>query len=186
MKQLIGILLFIVIVTSMTSCFNTSVPKPDKLIPKDKFVKIMVDIYLMQSVNIEPLNLKNQKKDTSKIGLKNLINLKNDTSKIGMKNLKDQKKDISKHGMKILTTQTMDTSKIGLKKLKEIKKITSTDLYYSVLKKYSVADTVFVRSLIYYSSIPKEYEKMHVQIMAILNESELQFKPKDKLNMEKK
>ena len=141
MKQLIGILLFMVIVTSMTSCFNTSVQKPDKLIPKDKFVKMMVDIYLMQGVNINPLNLKDIKKDTSKIGLKNL---------------------------------------------KVINKISSTDLYYSVLKKYSVADTVFVRSLIYYSSIPKEYEKMHVQIMDILNESELQFKPKDKLNMEKK
>jgi len=141
MKQLIGILLFMVIVTSMTSCFNTSVPKPDKLIPKDKFVKMMVDIYLMQGVNVNPLNLKDIKKDTSKIGLKNL---------------------------------------------KVISKITSTDLYYSVLKKYSVADTVFVRSLIYYSSVPKEYEKMHVQIMDILNESELQFKPKDKLNMEKK
>lgn len=141
MKQLIGILLFMVIVTSMTSCFNTSVTKPDKLIPKDKFVKMMVDVYLMQGVNVNPLNLKDIKKDTSRIGLKNL---------------------------------------------KVINKITSTDLYYSVLKKYSVADTVFVRSLIYYSSVPKEYEKMHVQIMDILNESELQFKPKDKLNMEKK
>ena len=141
MKQLIGILLFMGIVTGMTSCFNTSVPKPDKLIPKDKFVKMMVDVYLMQGININPLNLKDIKKDASKI---------------------------------------------GLPKLKVINKITSTDLYYSVLKKYSVADTVFIRSLIYYSSIPKEYEKMHVQIMDILNESELQFKPKDKLNMEKK
>jgi hypothetical protein len=159
------------IVTGMTSCFNTSVPKPDKLIPKDKFVKIMVDIYLMQGVNVESLNPKSQKKDISKIDLKTLTNPKRDTSEIGRK---------------ILTAQRKDTVKIDLKRLKVIKKITSTDLYYSVLKKYSVADTVFIRSLIYYSSIPKEYEKMHVEIMDILNKSELQFKPKDKLNMEKK
>ena len=69
---------------------------------------------------------------------------------------------------------------------KELRKITQTDLYYSVLKKYSVADTVFIRSLIYYSSFPKEYEKMHVQIMDILNQSELQVKPQEKLDLETK
>lgn len=69
--------------------------------------------------------------------------------------------------------------------VKKLKNVTQTDLYYSVLKKYSVADTVFVRSLIYYSSFPREYEKMHLQIMNILNESELQYKPKDKLNVGK-
>lgn len=68
--------------------------------------------------------------------------------------------------------------------VKELQKVTQTDLYYSVLKKYSVADTVFIRSLIYYSSFPKEYEKMHVQIMDILNESELQLKPQKKLDLE--
>jgi len=61
-----------------------------------------------------------------------------------------------------------------------------TDLYYSVLKKYKVADTVFIRSLIYYSSFPKEYEKMHLEIMNNLKESELQFKPKEKLDGEPK
>ncbi len=67
-----------------------------------------------------------------------------------------------------------------------IKKITQTDLYYSVLKKYEVPDTVFVRSLIYYASFPKEYEKMHEQIMNVLKESELQFKPQDKLDVQPK
>jgi hypothetical protein len=126
MKQLIGILLFTAFLTSFQSCYNTSVPKPDKLIKKDKFVKIMVDIYLSQGIKNDQL---------------------------------DVKKDVKKR-----------------------KQITKTDLYFSILKKYSVADTVFIRSLIYYSSFPKEYEKMHVQIMDILNESELQFKPKEKLN----
>jgi len=72
------------------------------------------------------------------------------------------------------------------KKDSVVKKITQTDLYYSVLKKYDVPDTVFIRSLIYYSSFPKEYEKLHVQIMDILKESELQYKPSEKLETGKK
>jgi hypothetical protein len=110
----------------MTSCYNTTLPKPDKLIPKDQFVKMMVDVYLIQ-------------------GLSN-----------------------------------------GMLNVKEVKKLKSTDLYYSVLKKYGVADTIFIRSLIYYSSFPKEYEKMHLQIIDILNESELQFKPQQKLDLKVK
>ncbi len=125
MKQLIGILLFAAFILGLSSCFVTSVPKPDKLIPKDKFMKMMVDVYLVQGINTGPANVK------------------------------------------------------------ELEKVTQTDLYYSVLKKYSVADTVFIRSLIYYSSFPREYEKMHLQIMNVLNESELQFKPKDKLDVGK-
>jgi len=62
------------------------------------------------------------------------------------------------------------------------KKLTQTDLYYSVLKKYDVPDIVFIRSLIYYSSYPKEYEKMHIQIMDQLKEAELQYKPKENLD----
>lgn len=123
MKQFIGILLFAAFLSGLSSCFNTSINKPDKLIPKDKFVKMMVDVYLISGINTD------------------------------------------------------------IRNPRALQKVSSTDLYYSVLKKYSVADTVFVRSLIYYSSFPKEYEKMHVQIMNILNESELQFKPKDKLKI---
>lgn len=124
MKQWIGIVLFMIFVTSMTSCYNTTLQKPDELIPKAKFVKMMVDVYMVQAIDMN----------------------------------------------------TQD--------VKELQKVTQTDLYYSVLKKYSVADTVFIRSLIYYSSFPKEYEKMHVQIMDILNESELQLKPQKKLDLE--
>jgi hypothetical protein len=124
MKQFIGILLFVAVLTGLSSCYNTSIPKPDKLIPKNKFEKMMVDIYLIQGMST------------------------------------------------------------GINGKKDLKKINSTDLYYSVLKKYSVPDTVFIRSLIYYSSFPKDFEKMHVQIMNTLNESESQFKPKDKLKVE--
>jgi len=128
MKQWIGSLLFMVFVTSINSCYNTTLPKPDNLIKRDKFVKMMVDVYMVQGLD----------------------------------------KGSQPQGEK------------------ELRKITQTDLYYSVLKKYSVADTVFIRSLIYYSSFPKEYEKMHVQIMDILNQSELQFKPQEKLDLEPK
>lgn len=122
MKHLIGIVLFAAILSGLSSCYSTSIEKPDKLIKKDKFVKMMVDIYLVQGINV------------------------------------DQKID-SIH-----------------------KKLTQTDLYFSVLKKYDVPDTVFIRSLIYYTSFPKDYEKMHLQMMDILKESELQFKPKGKLD----
>jgi hypothetical protein len=123
MKQKIGALLVVALVWGMTSCYTTSVPKPEKLIDKDKFIKIMVDMYLTQAIN---------------------------------------------------TTSVPEDS---------VKTITSTDLYFSVLSKHEVADSVFVRSLIYYSSFPKEYEKMHAKMMNILNEAELQFKPKEKLDM---
>jgi hypothetical protein len=124
MKQFIGIMLFTAFLSGFTSCHNVTIKKPDNLIKRDKFVKMMVDIYLIQGMND------------------------------------------------------------GGNKLKVLKRVKPTDLYYSVLKKYSVADTVFVRSLIYYSSFPKEYEKMHTEIMTILNESEQQFKPKEKLTTE--
>lgn len=126
MKQFIGILLFAAILSGLSSCYSTSIEKPDRLIKKEKFVKMMVDMYLVQG------------------------------------------KDMN------------------FNEADSLKKITQTDLYFSVLKKYDVPDTVFVRSLLYYSSSPKEYEKLHVQIVNILNESEQQFKPKEKLNTDTK
>ena len=122
MKQFIVILLFAAMLSGLSSCYNTSIEKPDKLIKKDKFVKMMVDIYLVQGIHLD---------------------LKVDSIR---------------------------------------KKLTQTDLYYCVLKKYDVPDTVFIRSLIYYSSYPKEYEKMHIQIMDQLKEAELQYKPKENLD----
>jgi len=123
MKQFIGIVLFAAILSGLSSCSGTSIRKPDNLISKDEFVKIMVDVYLIQGINLEA-----GKPDS-------------------------------------------------------LKKITQTDLYFSVLKKYDIPDTVFVRSLIYYSSFPKDYEKIHTQIMNILKEKEQQFKPTEKLNV---
>ncbi|MFA5326565.1 MAG: DUF4296 domain-containing protein [Prolixibacteraceae bacterium] len=122
MKQFIGILLFAASLAGLSSCYNTSIPKPDELIPKDKFEKMMVDMYIVQGLTI------------------------------------------------------------GYTKPEALKKVTSTDLYFSVLKKYDVVDTVFIRSLIYYSSFPKDYEKMQLSIMNTLKKSEQMFKPKEKLN----
>lgn len=126
MKQITLIILFAALTLGMTGCFDAAIPKPEQLIPRDKFVKMMVDVYLVQSIQNVALGEK------------------------------------------------------------DLKKISQTDLYHSVLKKYSVPDTVFVRSLIYYSSFPKDYEKMHVQIMDLLNESALQFKPQGKMNLNHK
>jgi hypothetical protein len=121
MKQFIGILLLAFAFSGITSCNRHSIEKPDQLISKSTFVKMMADMYLIQSIKIDA--------------------------------------DVKPNS----------------------KKITQTQLYFSVLKKYSVADTVFVRSLLYYSSFPKEYEKMHVEIMDILNQKQDQFHPANQL-----
>lgn len=111
-----------IIIYVFTSCLNTSMPKPKDLIPKSKFEKIMIDVYLVQGYN-----------------------------------------------------QTGE-------KPENLKKITQTDLYFSVLKKHNVADTTFINSLIYYSGFIKDFEKMHASIMKKLQENEQQFKPVEKLN----
>lgn len=53
-----------------------------------------------------------------------------------------------------------------------IKKYSDTDLYHSILKKYDVADTIFEKSLIYYASLPKEFEKMYSKALSKLNAQE--------------
>jgi hypothetical protein len=124
MKQIRTVLSLVFLFSGMFSCTHNTIEKPDQLIGKDKFVKMLTDIYIIQGMNLDVDNPQDS-----------------------------------------------------------IKKITQTDLYYSILKKYSVADTVFIRSLIYYSSFPKNYEKMHVEIINKLNESQEQFKPKERLQI---
>ncbi|HCR90955.1 MAG TPA: hypothetical protein DIW50_10960 [Prolixibacteraceae bacterium] len=62
-------------------------------------------------------------------------------------------------------------------------KLSSTDLYYSVLAKYNVPDSVFVRSVIYYSSHPKEYDKMYNDVINILKEMEEETAKPQELNI---
>lgn len=125
MKHFIGILVIAVFCAGFYSCSKTTIRKPDKLIPKDKFEKMLIDVYMAQGIS------------------------------------------------------SLETKK------PELEKLSSTDLYYSVLKKYEVADTVFIRSLIYYSSFPKEFEKTQNRIMDYLNQSEQDFHPNDILKMNK-
>jgi hypothetical protein len=56
----------------------------------------------------------------------------------------------------------------------ELRKFTDADFYHSVLKKYNVADTTFEQSLVYYASLPTEYEKIYVRVIGKLNELEQQ------------
>jgi len=62
-------------------------------------------------------------------------------------------------------------------------KLTSTNIYYSVLAKYRVADSIYVRSVVYYSSYPKEYEKMYNDVINILMEKEPKEPEKQKINV---
>lgn len=115
--------LFLMLLISVISCSEPTISKPDKLIPKSRFEKILIDIYKAR-------------------GLYDLNN-----------------------------------------KSPELKKLKEADLYYSVLKKYDMPDSVFIRSLIYYSSFPKDFDKIQAEIMDYLNQSQEQFHPQDELNM---
>ncbi len=69
----------------------------------------------------------------------------------------------------------------------EMDKIKSKDMYYSVLDKYEVADSVFSQSIVYYSSMPKIYERIYQQVVDRLNmlqeennqKEEVQIKPEE-------
>ena len=61
--------------------------------------------------------------------------------------------------------------------------LSSTDLYYSVLAKYNIPDSVFTRSVIYYSSHPKMYEKMYNDVINILKEMEQETTKLQELNV---
>jgi hypothetical protein len=53
-----------------------------------------------------------------------------------------------------------------------MRKLTSTDYYYSILHKYNVPDSLFERSFIYYASQPKLFEKMYRKVTNRLTEIE--------------
>jgi hypothetical protein len=64
---------------------------------------------------------------------------------------------------------------------------TESDFYYSILKKHHLADSVFETSLIYYSSKPKEFEKIYTRVINQLTvlEQEESKKTKQPVNLEK-
>lgn len=51
----------------------------------------------------------------------------------------------------------------------------SVNFYYSVLKKYEVADSVFEKSYVYYASTPKDFDKMYRKVMSKISEIEQQY-----------
>jgi hypothetical protein len=50
-------------------------------------------------------------------------------------------------------------------KVEEMKKLKTQDYYYSILKKYNVADSTFEKSLVFYGGMPKEFEKMYSKVL---------------------
>lgn len=61
---------------------------------------------------------------------------------------------------------------------KELNIYSESDFYYTILRKHSLADSVFEKSLIYYSSKPKEFEKIYTRVINRLTEMESEQKEK--------
>ena len=66
------------------------------------------------------------------------------------------------------------------------KGLTSSDFYYSVLRKYEIPDSVFEQSFVYYASEPKKLEKIYQKVMNELNimEQEISGRKQDLLEFE--
>lgn len=63
--------------------------------------------------------------------------------------------------------------------LMETKRVlTSEDLYYSVLKKYNVPDSLFEKSFVYYASFPKDFEKIYAAVLDKATQIQEQYKGK--------
>jgi hypothetical protein len=69
----------------------------------------------------------------------------------------------------------------------QLNKYTESDFYYSILKKHHIADSVFEISLLYYSSKPKEFEKIYTRVinrLTVLEQEETK-KTQIPVNLEK-
>ncbi len=60
----------------------------------------------------------------------------------------------------------------------------SANFYYSVLNKYNVPDSVFEQSFVYYSSVPKDFEKMCLEVSNRLGEMEQEYSGKKREELE--
>jgi hypothetical protein len=56
-----------------------------------------------------------------------------------------------------------------------VEKSSSVDLYYSVLDKYQIQDSVFEKSLVFYASQPRRFEQMYRKTMNKLSEMEQEY-----------
>lgn len=61
----------------------------------------------------------------------------------------------------------------------ELSRFKESDFYYSVLKKHKVADSTFEKSLIYYSSKPKEFEKIYTRVLNRLTQMQQKLTDKE-------
>ncbi len=66
----------------------------------------------------------------------------------------------------------------------EMTKLESKDMYYSVLEKHGVADSVFAESVVYYSSLPKVYERIYQQVVDRLNMLQEEASEKKEVNIQ--
>lgn len=66
------------------------------------------------------------------------------------------------------------------------KKLPSTEpdeLYYSVLRKYGIPDSTFAKSVVFYSSMPKIYERIYQQVVERLKILQEENNEKKELNI---
>ncbi len=56
-----------------------------------------------------------------------------------------------------------------------VERSSSADFYYSILQEHNVQDTVFEKSLIFYASQPRSFEKMYRKVMNQLTEIEQEY-----------
>jgi hypothetical protein len=66
----------------------------------------------------------------------------------------------------------------GASRMETKRVLTSEDLYYSVLKKYNVPDSIFEKSFVYYSSFPKDFEKIYATVLDKATQIQEQYKGK--------
>lgn len=114
MKKYIFIL--VILFSTVLSCEESAVEKPENLIKKREMIDMMVDLHIAEAT---------------------FNNRKNQDTLVG--------------------------------------KSSSMDFYQSVLNKYQVPDTLFEKSLIFYLSSPKSFEKMYRQVSSKLSEMEQEY-----------
>jgi ubiquinone biosynthesis protein COQ9 len=65
----------------------------------------------------------------------------------------------------------------------KLKREESDTLYYSVLNKHGVSDSTFANSVVFYSSMPKIYEKIYQQVIDRLKMEEDTINKKQEVNI---
>lgn len=65
-----------------------------------------------------------------------------------------------------------------------VQRSSSTDFYYSILQEHEVQDSVFERSLVFYASQPRQFEKMYRKVMNQLTEIEQEYSGRKTENQE--